>query len=183
MLSAFHGVGQSVWPILPQRAVDHYVLCSGFSGRVHRNELSFGGTVLRGRQSPPDRPQGLASVASFRRLVYSPSLTLVVSMSSTEAALLEEIKRLRDTVAELSTELAERSKKVEVESFSSSPFPDFAKRAESPLNKTEVERYGRQLIMSEIGAKGTSAGAFRIGVEECRFCPSTWPSHPLTRPS
>lgn len=88
-------------------------------------------------------------------------------MSLSEADLLAEIARLRATVAELSAELEEKQKKIEVESFSSSPFPDFAKRSELPLNKTEVERYGRQLIMSEIGAKGTSLGAFRIAMEEC----------------
>lgn len=82
---------------------------------------------------------------------------------------MDEISQLRAKVAELSAQLEEKHNKSDVESFSTSPFPDFPKRAEAALNKTEVERYGRQLIMSEIGAKGANRSEWRIVVELCRF--------------
>jgi adenylyltransferase/sulfurtransferase len=61
---------------------------------------------------------------------------------------------LKAKVAELEEKLAKATLLSPVESFVSSPFPDFPAQQESPLSKSDVERYGRQLIMKEIGATG-----------------------------
>jgi hypothetical protein len=73
-----------------------------------------------------------------------------------EDLLRSENEQLRLRIAELETQLKSIQNTAQVQSFSSSPFPDFPKGQESPLSKTEVERYGRQLIMNEIGASGMS---------------------------
>lgn len=74
---------------------------------------------------------------------------------SMESHLLAENASLKSKVAELEARLKEIETKEAVESYSCSPFPDFAKGPILPLSKREVERYGRQLIMKEIAATGT----------------------------
>jgi len=71
------------------------------------------------------------------------------------AALLAENATLKSKVAELEARLQHLETKAPVESYSNAPFPDFPKSPIAPLSKVEVERYGRQLIMREIGASGT----------------------------
>lgn len=87
-----------------------------------------------------------------------------------EDELRAEIQALRSKVAELEATLAAVApKKESAEVFSSAPFPDFPARAEQPLSRVEVERYGRQLIMKEINATGACLEAHRsVGV----FCVS-----------
>lgn len=68
--------------------------------------------------------------------------------------LIAENEKLKAKIAELEAKLAKAESLSPVESFTSSPFPDFPPTSESPLSKREVERYGRQLIMKEIGASG-----------------------------
>lgn len=69
----------------------------------------------------------------------------------------QENEALRQRVAELEAALAAANAKKEpsFERYSSAPFPDFPSLDEQPLSRSEVERYGRQLIMKEIGAKGS----------------------------
>lgn len=83
-------------------------------------------------------------------------------MATMETQLKEENEALRLELLTLREQLASATNKSVVESHTASPFPDFPKREEVPLTKSEVERYGRQLIMSEIGAKGTPGNGFSL---------------------
>ena len=79
------------------------------------------------------------------------------AMAST---LQDENEALKRRIAELEAQLeaASAKKSMDVPTHSTSPFPDFFHAEEAPLSKAEVERYGRQLIMKEIGAKGPFVG-------------------------
>jgi hypothetical protein len=71
---------------------------------------------------------------------------------------MNETEQLRKRVEELENELKQyRSGKVEEKLenvFFGKPFSSLPPLLDDEMNKTEINRYGRQLIMDQIGPKG-----------------------------
>jgi len=73
-----------------------------------------------------------------------------------ERTLETENEALKKRILELEAQLASPSNDASVTSQQSDPLPDIANKSEVKLSLEEYKRYGRQMILPEIGIEGTN---------------------------
>ena len=73
-----------------------------------------------------------------------------------ETTLEAENEALKKRILELEAQLASRSNDASVTSQQSHSLPNIANKSEIKLSLEEYKRYGRQMILPEIGIEGTN---------------------------